>query len=203
MSIDNLKFTKLCHDLSKVDLFGDGPPLPPYGNRPTVTKVLAAVDSGVAALPPVYQDNYSTPLKAALPSTLANPDPRRRIDALTLETVTGVVYQHAAGSGVAPELGRFLAVISNLYRTFLDGGARARVNLPSVEVVPPLAVFQSSGANGPFTIPVDDREMQFRVPVGVVSLPSVYRASRSSGLPWRMRREGTTCCMPMMGSSMN
>ena len=175
MSIDNVKFTKLCRDLSKLDLFGDGPPPPPYGAQPTVAKVLAAVDSGSNALPPIYRDNYVTPLKAALPASLTNPDPRRRIDGEILETVTGAVYDHAAGSPVAGELGRFLAVISNLYRTFLDRSARAHISLPAVETLPPLAVFQSSGKGGPFTVPVDAMMSEFAVPVGVVSLPSVYR----------------------------
>ena len=175
MAIDTTKFTKLCRDLSKLDLFGDGPPKPPYGAAPTVAKVLAAVDSGSNALPRVYRDNYVTPLKAALPASMTNPDPRRRIDGLILETVTGAVYDHAAGSPVAKELGRFLAVISNLYRTFLDHSARAHISLPAVETLPPLAVFQSIGANGPFTVPVDAMKDEFAVPVGVVSLPSVYR----------------------------
>ena len=74
-----------------------------------------------------------------------------------------------------PQLQRFLAVISNLYRSFLDKAKRAAVNIPSNDFLPPLAMFQSSGQNDPFTLPCDTIKQIFASSVGVVSLPSTYR----------------------------
>jgi hypothetical protein len=173
LNLDN--YSTLARNLSHVALFGSGPPQPPYGKTPTVPKVIAAVNSGENALPLVYRTRYAEPLKKALPSAMTNPDPNGRLAGDQLETFTGAVYQHAAGSAVAKELGRFLAVISNLYRSFLDKEQRAQLNFPLRETLPPLAVFQSDGKDGPFTVPVDDTENSFGIDVGVVSLPSAMR----------------------------
>jgi len=175
MSIDLNKFASVARRLNHENLFGSGPPKPPYGKKPTVQRVLNAVNRGEPALPLLYRTSYAEPLKAQLPSALINPDPQNRLEGDILETVTGAVYQHAANMPVANELNRFLAVISNLYRSFLDDVKRANLSLPSVETVPPLAVFQSNGRNGPFTIPVNGMQGAFGIDVGVVSLPSAMR----------------------------
>jgi hypothetical protein len=176
MAIDLNKFAALARDLSHVRLFGSGPPKPPWGKTPTAASVLRAVRAGEPALPLLYRRKYAEPLKSQLPGALANPDPNRRLAGDGLETITGAVYQHAAKVPVATELRRFLAVISNLYRSFLDASKRAAINLPTVETIPPLAVFQSSGDGGPFTNPVDGMQAEFGIDVGVVSLPSAMRA---------------------------
>jgi len=176
MPIDPTKFSALARALSHVNLFASGPPQRPYGKKPTVAAVLKAVNAGEPALPLLYRARYADKLKAQLPSAMSSPDPQRRLAGDSLETITGAVYQHAANVSVAKPLNRFLAVISNLYRSFLDESKRAKINLPKVETVPPLAVFQSNGQQGPFTLPVDGMEGQFGIDVGVVSLPSAMRA---------------------------
>jgi hypothetical protein len=175
MPLDLDKYSTVARNLSHVALFGSGPPKPPYGKPVTVPKVIKAVDSGESALPLVFRTHYAEPLKAALPAAMNNPDPNGQVAGDTLETFTGAVYQHAASSPVSAELGRFLAVISNLYRSFLDKEQRAQLHFPIRETLPPLAVFQSNGQNGPFTIPVDATENTFGIDVGVVSLPSAMR----------------------------
>lgn len=171
MAFDQAKFTQLCQTLAAIDLFGDGPPPPPWGEAPTITQVRDAIEAGKLLLPLVYQTGYVTPLVSALPSVLAN----LATDPIELEALTGAVYDHVADNEVVPQLHRFLAVISNLYRSFLDKAKRAAVNIPSNDFLPPLAMFQSSGRDGPFTLPCDDITQLFASSVGVVSLPSTYR----------------------------
>lgn len=92
-----------------------------------------------------------------------------------LETVGGAIYDHRV-DGIDPELDRFLAVISNFYRSFLDATRRASAGFPPVgEHLPPLAMFQHDGQSGPFTLPVDVISRLFGGTVGVVSLPSSFR----------------------------
>jgi hypothetical protein len=68
-------------------------------------------------------------------------------------------------------------VVSNFYRSFLDASRRAVASFPPlVEQLPPLAMFQHDGGMGPFTLPVDAIGRLFGGSVGVVSLPSTYRA---------------------------
>jgi hypothetical protein len=175
MAVDLNKFSALARALSHVKMFAQGPPKPPYGKKPTVAPVLKAVTAGESALPLLYRMRYAEPLKEQLPGAMTSPDPRTRLAGDALETITGAVYQHAANVPVAQPLNRFLAVISNLYRSFLDETKRAKINLPAVETVPPLAVFQSNGQQGPFTNPVDGMQQEFDIDVGVVSLPSAMR----------------------------
>jgi hypothetical protein len=66
-------------------------------------------------------------------------------------------------------------VISNLYRSFLSDEQRAKVSLPLIETVPPLATFAPTPDQGPFTLPSDSVKDMIRVPIGVVSLPGSYR----------------------------
>jgi hypothetical protein len=93
-----------------------------------------------------------------------------------LETVAGAIFNHRVDE-VDPELDRFLAVISNFYRSFLDASRRSVAGFPKIaEQLPPLAMFQHLGNRGPFTLPVDTIARAFGGSVGVVSLPSTYRA---------------------------
>lgn len=92
------------------------------------------------------------------------------------ETLAGAVYEHAPDSEVKAPLQRFLAVISNLYRSFLSRAKRNAVDVPpSLPMLPPLASFKQSGDFGPFTIPADGTRQLFGSDIGVVSLPSTYR----------------------------
>ena len=93
---------------------------------------------------------------------------------MTIETLAGAVYQHA-DADVAPDLHRFLAVISNFYRSFLDSRQRLSAGFPLIEQDPPLAMFQHSGEAGPFTITAENVRQLTGGTVGVVSLPATYR----------------------------
>jgi hypothetical protein len=95
-------------------------------------------------------------------------------DATLIETLAGAIYDHGDEEVSAP-LHRFLAVVSNFYRSFLSAKRRARADFPLLSQLPPLAMFQNDGDNGPFTVPADQINSLIGSSVGVVSLPSVYR----------------------------
>jgi hypothetical protein len=168
MPLDAKAFTQLCEKLAKIDLFGAAPPKPSWGSQPTASKLRKAIDSGALALPLVYQTGYVAPLVNHLNTVLTRA-------AADLEPFLAPIYQHAEGNSVLPQLQRFLAVISNLYRSFLSKAKRSAVNVPLVTQLPPLALFKNSGLEGPFTIPSDDVQKLFPSTIGVVSLPSTYR----------------------------
>lgn len=90
-----------------------------------------------------------------------------------IETIFGAVYQHS-DTGLQPYLRRFLAVISNLYRSFLDGSKRGSLGIELSETLPPLASFQTNPQNGPYTITCDTVAKLFGADVGVVSLPRTF-----------------------------
>ncbi|HXJ45347.1 MAG TPA: hypothetical protein VNK47_01635 [Candidatus Dormibacteraeota bacterium] len=172
MSVNSSNFQALFQKLLTIKLFGSAPPPVPFGKKPTAAGLAKLIAPGANALPKVFQDNYSTPLESGLPTLLTRlsfPG-----DLGVLEALTGAVYQQTQKAN-APQLHRFLAVISDLYRSFLSKKRRTAADFPLVEAIPPLAIFQHSGADGPYTIPSDDTESLFGAPVGVVSLPAVYR----------------------------
>jgi hypothetical protein len=167
MALDTDDFTALATQFARVDLFGFGPPAPPWGRQQTGQKVAAAISSGRNRLPLVYQNAYVAQLEDNLQSLLGG----------SMEPWAAPVYEHAAGSSVSPQLDRFLAVVSNLYRSFLDKAKRNRLALPAPRMNPPLAFFQNRGNQGPYTITSEQVERFVGSSVGIVSLPSTYRDS--------------------------
>jgi hypothetical protein len=149
MSIDLANFKPFCDRLTQIDFFGEGAFRPPWTYPPTPEAVLRAIEGGSADFPPAYRNGYVAPLMANLQHVLLQTGGH-------LEPYAGVVYQYAEGSPVAGSLHRFLAVISDLYRSFLDKSKRAGLDLPLVTQLPPLALFESaSGGIGPYTITSD------------------------------------------------
>ena len=129
------------------------------------------MQAGAPFLPQTYAEAYTKPLEADLRRLISL---ARRGDPTAAETLTGAVYQHAPDSPNAAALDRFLAVISNMYRSFLDKDKRASAGVSLVEALPPLAMFQHDGGDGPFTLPVDDVQQLIGSKVGVVSMPATY-----------------------------
>ena len=95
-----------------------------------------------------------------------------------LESLYAVIYQHGTKvtriDARAP-LTRFLAVVSNLYRSFVNSNKRSAAGVTIVTDMPPLAFFESSSLQGPYTIESDLMHQFFGVSIGVVSLPATYR----------------------------
>src|SRR5258707_6523285 len=116
-------FVQLCKKLVAIDLFGDGPLTPPWGDPPTLANVKVAIETGASFLPNAYRAGYATSLLENLSSVI-------NTDSDTIETLAGAVYDHASGSTVKPELQRFVAVITNLYPSFLSNSNRVPIEVP-------------------------------------------------------------------------
>jgi hypothetical protein len=161
---------------AEIDLFGSGPPRVPWEATgvPTTRVILEAISKASPLLPRAYREAYVEKLVAEIPSLLARED--RLISLDVLEAITGAVYDHDPESGVNTELHRLLAIISELYTSFLSERKRQKIEIPLAAQLPPLAVFQSHGRRGPFTLSSDVMTRLIGSQVGVVSLPSTYRA---------------------------
>lgn len=172
MPVSEESFTQLFQRLAGIDLFGVGPPDVPWqGSQPTAANFSAAIDPASSRLPLAFHAAYIDPLRKNLSQVMQQLSGADDM----LETVGGAIYDHRV-DGIDPELDRFLAVISNFYRSFLDATKRISAGFPPIsEQLPPLAMFQHDGKNGPFTLTVDAISGLFGGTVGVVSLPSTFR----------------------------
>ncbi|HVG22794.1 MAG TPA: hypothetical protein VND45_01460 [Thermoanaerobaculia bacterium] len=164
--------TALADRIASIDLTGEGPPAVPWGTTVSQEALASAIDSGAPAMPLVYHDAYIAPLQQNLARIVAA-TPEGSTD--PAETLTGAVYDHAPGSEVAAPLRRFLAVVGDLYESFLADAKRRRLGISLSEQLPPLAMFRHDGSLGPYTYPVDAVYAMLGAEVGVVSVPSTYR----------------------------
>jgi hypothetical protein len=139
------------------------------GNEPVEARARELVQQFSGLLPTGFEDAYSAPLQKRLPALFAQLT-AGNIDANFLETLCGPVYQ-LGDSALKKDLHRFLAVVADLYDSFLNHTKRRAVNVPLVERLPPVAVWQSSPAQGPFTLPVDEASKLIGATIGAVSLP--------------------------------
>jgi hypothetical protein len=183
MRVDLAKFTKLYEKLFEVDYTGSVPGI--RASLSSVQSIRAATSKGAPFLPLVYQKNFYEPLDERLPGVMSKLQQQVRSGerpseymAMVLEALYGSVYQH--GHRVTrveprPQLKRFLAVVSNLYRSFVDASKRTAAGVTLVTDTPPLALFQSTSDRGPFTIESDLMKQKFGLSIGVVSLPATYR----------------------------
>lgn len=132
------------------------------------------LDAGRDFLPHEFQDRYADPLRKHLISVVRRLTVGGELDAVTMETLAGAVYQHRADGKDLQDLRRFLAVISNMYRSFLDATKRANLGVELTAVLPPMAMFQSDPGGGPFTITNESVARLTGGTVGVVSLPWTF-----------------------------
>jgi hypothetical protein len=177
MAIDLKQYIKLCEKLTEIDFSGRAPDvLPRFSSAVQLEKL---IENGAALLPQIYRQNYAISLERELPSILIQlQGSSAAVRTAALEPFCAPVYEHAkngAKTNVKPQLRRFLAVVSNLYRSFVDRNKRSSVNVPIVTSIPPLAFFQSDGNLGPYTITQDTMQKNLGTPIGVVSLPATYR----------------------------
>jgi hypothetical protein len=174
MSFEAESFCELCARISSLDLACAIPPSPPWGDKPpTAADLLAALKDAGSFLPPAYQTGYVKPLREQIPRIA---ELVRRFPSFTgsVETLFGAVHQHTQDYAHAQPLSRFLAVVSDLYRSFLANEKRAAVGMRLSEMLPPLATFKHRGDDGPFTIAVDSTQQIFGGSIGVVSMPAAY-----------------------------
>ena len=173
--------------LDNVRWFDASPVGSPAGSPFDADQLAAVVRAQQAQLPASYRTAYAAPLLAALPDLVVQL--RQQVDhSLQLgtasnaaldearsitDTLVGVIRDRGEAAYRAP-LGRFQAVVSNLYRSFLASGQRVRLPQPLAEVLPPLVTFAPTPERGPFTLPVDRVHQYIGASVGVVSLPGAY-----------------------------
>ena len=143
------------------------------GADPTPPKAGKLVSEGQPFIPIPFRAGYVDPLEKNMAGLFARLTSSQGLDVDTLETMTGAVFQHD-DAALRPKLHRFLAVISNMYRSFLDKSKREHLSIPFRETLPPLAVFQSDPSGGPFTITCDTVGMLIGGNIGVVSLPNPF-----------------------------
>lgn len=182
MPVDLHRFKQLYERFFEVDFDGAVPGICVSLN--SANTIRAATAKGAPFLPLVYQQNFHRPLDTKLPDIMSKLNqqvqsgerpPQYR--ALVLEALYGAVYQHGhrvTPVEARPQLKRFLAVVSNLYRSFVDADKRTAAGVALTTKTPPLALFQSV-SDGPFTIESDLMEEKFGLSIGIVSLPAAYR----------------------------
>lgn len=183
MAVNLAHYTELCEIWAKLDLFGSESKVRPKLGTPAAIK--AAVETGAAQMPLAYRDTYAAAITRELDNILlelkeASPEEK----SMVIEQFYAAVYEHGKLPGmqdVRPELRRFLAVVSNLYRSFVNAKKRESLQVPQVTAPTPLAFFQSNGDQGPYTITSESMKKIFGTPVAVVSLPATYR---NHGLLW-------------------
>ena len=162
-------FARLYQRLLEIDFFGRaGEALPPR------SALARAVNDGANMLPFEYLHGYAEPLERNLGRLLYRAQAFGPPYLMPLEVLTGSVYQHRNGSSSPRPLNRFLAVISDLYRSFLDKAKRKAADVPIVQTVPPLAMFLHDGQSGPLTLPNDKVKEEIGVRIGAVALPATY-----------------------------
>jgi hypothetical protein len=161
-------FDQLYRHFLTINFGGTAGPAVPIGDALT-----DAVSEASPFLPISYIEKYAVHLEKHLPR-LRKLESANRIEAAMLETVSAVVYQHRDWTEPSAPLKRFLAVVSNFYRSFLAAEKRARIHVKLSSVLPPLAMFQHEGSNGPFTITVEDVKRLTGAEVSLVSLPMTY-----------------------------
>ena len=182
MGIDLQKFDRFYQRLFEIDFTGAVPEI--CISLDSVASIRAATAKGAPFLPISYQDHFAAPLDARLPILMSKLDqqvqsrersPQYR--AFALEALYGGIYQHGhrvTPVEARPQLKRFLAVVSNMYRSFVNADKRRAAGVALVTEMPPLALFQSV-SDGPFTIESDIMKEKVGVSIGVVSLPAAYR----------------------------
>ena len=184
MKIEISQFTALYDQFLTIDFTGDEPSIRP--KLANARDVQAATAKGTPLLPLVYRQGFAAPMNAALPHVLDNlahemaSGEKTKAEAQTrLEVLYAPVYQHASGLtkvNAGPQLKRFLAVVSNLFRSFSDADKRAAAGVDLVTLTPPLACFQAdTGRQGPYTIESDLMQQHLGIEIGIVSLPATYR----------------------------
>jgi hypothetical protein len=170
------RYLELCDTFFKIDLFHVDPGLlPEESSEPGIA---ALITNGAAFVPRLYRLDYAARLHDNLPATMIRGQSDRGEIAAFLEPFCAPVYQHHPGStktDVRRQLHRFLAVVSNLYRSFTSEKKRRSIDVPIVTDTPPLAFFQSNGEMGPYTLTSEMVQRELGTATSVVSLPQSCR----------------------------
>ena len=144
------------------------------------------IDRAVHYLPLVYQASYARPLRQSVNHLVRSSD--STLDTYgTAESLVGAVSQHLPGCEVRQPLRQFLAIVSNLYRSFLAPDKRISAEMPlAVPTLPPLASFHPGGMPSPYGPAVFTTPMMRLLcgsEVAVVVLPASYHRTPLAWVP--------------------
>jgi hypothetical protein len=180
---------KIIDELRKIWLKGASEKTDQDRNRErTLLEALKGfIRDGAKYLPGCYREEYSEPL-------LRNLESVQEWSPGTLETLAAAVYDHDNEDELyRKQLEGFLALTSNVYRSFMEPERLTTVDFPQpVSRLPALAMFapiptlppreatqnnqlQENLAFLPFTLPVDEVNRLCGGEVAVVRIPAVYR----------------------------
>jgi hypothetical protein len=153
---------------------GDGTSLPEELLNDGVARLQQELGAAAPYLPITYQKAFVAPLLAHIDHVVRSDD---NVESMhnTVEALAGAVVQHRPGHPVRQPLRQFLAVVSNLYRSFLSADKRITAGVPlATPALPPLVCFHPDDSFGPavFTSPMS--RLICDSDVAVVVMPSTY-----------------------------
>jgi hypothetical protein len=144
------------------------------GLRQGADLLRGAIEAAAPYLPLDYQQSFVSPLLANLAHVVRCREQAGDASVLA-EALVGAVAQHARGSVLRRPLCQFLAVVSNLYRSFLSPDKRSSSDIPlALPQLPPLVAFSHLARGGPFVLPTPQTRNLCGSDVAVVSLPATY-----------------------------
>ncbi len=163
-----------------------GPFLPEAFLGEWTERLAAKIEAARHYLPLVYQDDYVKPLLRNLGRVVRSNDDVVEAHNIA-ETLAGAVVQHMPGSPVRHPVRQFLAVVSNLYRSFLSPDKRVSAEVPlATPALPPLVVFhhgRTSVPYGPAVFTAPMTRLLCGSDVAVVVMPATYHRTPLAWVP--------------------
>ena len=125
-------------------------------------------------LPIAYQEAYAAPCSSTW-TTRSGPTTMSGRCTDVTEALVGAVVQHRPGNAIRQPLRQFLAVVSNLYRSFLSADKRISAGIPLASAaLPPLVCFHPETRFGPAVLASPMTRLLCGSDVAVVAMPSTY-----------------------------
>jgi hypothetical protein len=170
-NIQESDFIHLCDFIrQRVNFFGvNHAASPDWKKDDDLVDIRKKIDEAAYMMPPTYRDDFLTPLRD-------NFDRLKVLDHETFNAVVGCILQLNNPRLQGP-LCRFLAVISNMYRSFADEDKRRRTVheftvVPATFQLPPLVFWQHVCHHGPFSLHVQDVNRLIDGDVGIIGVPA-------------------------------
>lgn len=152
----------------------EGPSLPEALRDEWAGRLRDEVAAARHYLPIAYQEAFVAPLLGHLDHVVRSDDDVRRMHGV-VEALAGAVVQHRPGHAVRQPLRQFLAVVSNLVRSFLAADKRISAGVPlSAPALPPLVCFHPDRRFGPAVLASPMTQLLCGAEVAVVAMPSTY-----------------------------
>jgi hypothetical protein len=153
---------------------GSGTSLPEDLLNDAVARLKQEVEAAGAYLPIAYQEAFIAPLLTHINHLVRSDDNVESMHNM-VEALAGAVVQHRPGHPVRQPLRQFLAVVSNLHRSFLSADKRISAGVPLASpALPPLVCFHADADFGPAVFASPMTKLLCDSDVAVVVMPSTY-----------------------------